>query len=317
MTRRQSLPGPVPGDVESALDELGIQYIVRDNEAWARCPAPDHRDRKASWSCNLVTGEHNCFSCHIGGTFVSLVAMVMGTEWAEALRWVRKRGGMERARAVLSGKPGEAVSIPERRMTEADLALFWWPPAEALEARRISQTAVQQYEMLWDTERGMFIIPVRDPYSRRLRGWQEKSADLFKNVPWGLEKADCLYGLHTLRKGSKRVILVESPLDCLRIFCAGVNGAIASYGAEVSERQLEVIGDLFPEMICALDDDDAGWRRAEWIKDNRPRSLRVKYFDYDAAWAGNRGKRKDPGDMTDEEIRRGIDGAYSSLIARF
>ena len=181
-------------------------------------------------------------------------------------------------------------------------------------ARGFGQAAAQAYGVLWDTKRDMWIIPVRDPYTSRLRGWQEKDKHYFKNVPYGLEKADCLFGLEKVRKG-RRVILVESPLDCLRMWHAGITSVVSSYGAEVSEQQLDVLGEHCDELVCALDDDNAGWKRAAWIKENWRK--RLKYFDYEAAWSGRKGDRKDPGEMADEEIKRGIDNAYSSLVARF
>lgn len=303
--RRRSR-GPVPGNVPAALDELGIDYRILGDEAQALCPNPEHHDRRPSWSCNLTTGDHNCFACGFGGSFAWLVAKVRGLEEGEAAAWVRKRGGVERARAAREEREERTVKV----YTEADLAMFDTPPTWALRDRHLTRDAAQAYGVLWDRELQYWILPIRDPFTGKLWGWQEKGEDYFRNRPHGVPKSETLFGYHLLEPGC-RAVLVESPLDAVRILAAGIPYAVASFGAALSDTQLQLILDRCSGLVCALDNDDAGWKRAAWLKENTHRNVRLHYFDYD----GTTGK--DPGEMNDDDIQRGVTHAYAASRARF
>jgi hypothetical protein len=289
-----------PRNIEAALDELGIDYTVRGDEASARCPNPDHRDHSPSWSCNLDTGMHNCFACGFGGSFARLVMVVQGIDWREAANWsgsFLKSAENIASRLLLNGDH-PARRPPEVR--EPDLALFVTPPDRELVRRKLIRKAAELYGVAWDTERDGWVLPVRDPYTRKLRGWQLKTKDLTKNHPYGLEKADTLFGYHLLVPGDP-VVLVESPLDAARILSAGIPGAVATYGSNFSERQILLLTEVTDCIVDAFDDDKAG-RIAS-------RRLRVEYghlfrrlseLDYMDTGA------KDPGDLTDDDLWAGM-----------
>jgi DNA primase len=303
--RRRSR-GPVPGNVPAALDELGIDYTIRGDEAQARCPNPEHHDRKPSWSCNLITGDHNCFACGFGGPFAWLVAKVRGLDEGEATAWVRKRGGVERARSAREDREPRQVRV----YTEADLALFDTPPGWALRERHLTTEAAGAYGVLWDRAQQYWILPIRDPSTGKLWGWQEKGDDYFNTRPKGVAKSETLFGYHLLQPGC-RAVLVESPLDAVRILAAGIPYAVASFGAELSDTQLQLILDRCSGLVCAHDNDNAGWKQAAWLKEHTRRNVRLHYFDYTDTTG------KDPGELTDDAIRRGVTRAYAASRARF
>lgn len=296
-------------DVLRVLDELGIDYRVSGDEATALCPNPRHRDRHPSWSVNLDTGSHNCFSCGYRGPLVRLVKTLRDVGDDEAELWVRTRSS-----GRLRGAPGREEA-PEQtddtpRITEASLALFVPPPQRQLDKRRISSEAAAELGILWDEDERAWILPFRDA-DGTLHGWQVKhtrGAKLVRNHPRGIKKSDFLFGLHA--SASDRGVLVESPLDTARLRTAGIRGGIASYGVRVSRVQLALATAHYQELISALDNDNAGWEQSEKLR-KEYRSIPLKFFDYGDSDA------KDPGDMTDDEIRWGIDHAIPALTARF
>lgn len=315
-----AIAAPVPGDVLSCLQELGVEIIGRSgDEIGGRCPMHYKRlgkeDRHSSWSVNAESGVHNCFSCGYKGVFVQLVVDLLEVDWSTAAQWVRARGGIERARRVLNKAKGGAESAADttKQINEASLALFIDPPAQARSARNLLLESCQFYGVLWDHEKEMWIIPIREPDSDRLIGWQEKTARHFRNRPYTMKKSGTLFGVNQFEDGE--AILVESPLDVVRLDSAGITGGLACFGSAPSEVQMKLIQERTDTLIVAMDNPDldrAGCAAAEQIQKNWPkRGMAVKFFDYSHTSA------KDIGAMTNDEIDRGLANAYSSTVARF
>lgn len=293
MTSRIS--NPVPKDIPGALSRLGIDYVIHDNEAQARCPA--HTDTHPSWSCNLDSGIHNCFSCEFRGTFVKLVRHMRGCTWAQAEAWCRE----QRIQDLIEYAPDEAPKKNRvRKIRESDLALFGPPPADALRSRRISASAAGELGILWDYSRQRWIIPIRDPYTGKLWGWQEKNDHAFRNRPRNVAKSGTLFGF----RPDERVcpVLLESPLDVARLLSAGIRGGVSSFGVHVSDVQLRLLLEVGDGCILALDNDRAGLVESDSIRRSFF-AMRLSFFNYGDSQA------KDPGEMTDEQIRWGIEHA--------
>lgn len=308
----------VPGDVLSCLLELNIQVVrVVHGEAWAYCPGhlkrlgkPNQHPNK--WSVNLETGQHSCFSCGFRGSFGTLVQEVLGYDRSDAESWVRRRGGVQRLRRALGvSADREQPEQGLRAWNEARLALFTDPPDEELQQRGLSSGSVSHYGVLWDTENSRWILPIRDE-SGKFLGYQEKGKGWVSNKPSQVQKGDTLFGLHCLR--GTTLILVESPLDCLRLYTAGLDGAVSSFGVQVSDRQLELLFDYAEVVIFALDNDEAGIKkslelRQKFLKSGR----RIRFANYDhipdAKDLGTDG-------VSDNEIQRAILEAKSILRYR-
>lgn len=310
-------PTPVPADVVEALNELGIHILrVDGREANARCVAHLERvgkeDRHPSWSCNTETGVFHCFSCGWKGPFVLLVTEVLGVTWDEAVLWIRQRGGIERVNRILGrGKyePGEEEIREASVITEADLALFTAPPQEARRKRGLSLPSCEKYGVLWDPARDMWIFPIRDKHGKLL-GWQEKNERHFRNKPFSVEKGRTLFGYHLLPQGGTAVLL-ESPPDCARLLSVGVQGAVSSYGSEVTDAQMQLLFERCNHIVIAMDNDEAGWKSARMLRERYAgMGRRFSFYRYaDSA--------KDPGEQSGADIRLGIESAISPLRVKF
>jgi hypothetical protein len=318
-------------DVEQALEALGIDYLVHGVEANALCPAHESRTGKAdnspSWWMNLDNGQHICFSCGYKGNLVHLVCEVKGLRlpavwgvdgqeydieagkaWLSAATDVTPEAMLELVRSI----PNYVRQAPKPvSMTDARLAVFTEPPLDVLQTRNLSVAAASAYEVLWDLSPKRWILPLRDAQHSSLLGWQEKGHEdrYFRNRPAGIEKSKTLFGIQNLKE--ELTIVVESPLDCVRIASAGIEGAVATCGAAVSEHQVKLLR-AADKLIVAFDNpkiDAAGKKASDEFRTYTTKyGLNTFFFNY-----GTSGK-KDPGDMTDEEIKWGIDNAVSSIF---
>lgn len=310
------LQDPIPGDVAKCLDELGVDIIrVVDDEIVGRCPGHFRKtgkeDRHPSWSVNVESGQHNCFSCGFRGPFYLIVKEVLGHGDEEAIAWVKARGSIDRARKILTGG-GQYVHEIEEQITEADLALYEYVPTEACSERHLSTPAVDAYGVLWDSAKERWILPIREPETDRLMGWQEKGhADrYFRNYPKAVEKSRTLFGINELH--GETAILVESPLDVVRLHTAGLRFmGVSSYGVHVSDTQLDVLWEAGVKiLVSALDNDRKGEESNDALRKRVRGRYRLFFWDYGDTDA------KDPGEQTDAEILRSYGNRYSSVLWR-
>ncbi|MEV5265211.1 toprim domain-containing protein [Streptomyces werraensis] len=299
---------PVPADVAGAMHRLDIEVLREvsgedSTEFLARCPAhlalTGKPDRRPSFSVNSSSGLFNCFSCGYAGAFIDLVEDRLGLARVEAYQWIARQGVYRVRDEEEPPRPRE----PEERITEAALALFEAPPADALASRSLSAQACAEVGVLWRPDKRRWILPIRDPATGELWGWQEKGKRFFRNYPAGVPKSRTLFG--DLTWHGQVALLLESPLDAVRARSLGIQGAFASFGAHVSEAQMRLLKERCTTLVLGLDNDAAGRTSrdrlyARW----RPRGLAMKFLDYRGIAA------TDLGDMDDDAARSAYAGAH-------
>lgn len=314
-------------DVETVLEQLDIEYEVQGDNARALCPMHERLTGKAdshpSWFVHLETGQHHCFSCGYKGGLTSLVCDVKG--FYEEL-WGHREPDIKAAREWLQtthtlvpfDKLREKIAKTQQQwkeykpeIEESHLAIYTDPPAEALASRNLSLESAKTYGVLWQANKSNWILPLRVAHQGTLMGYQVKGHKdrFFRNYPAGIKKSQTLFGFS--QKQHALSIIVESPLDCLRIYTAGFKGAMATCGALVSDDQAKLMRGT-EKIIAAFDNPniDAAGRKAclDMQTFSLKYNLNLFYFNY-----GDSGK-KDPGDMTDAEIAWGIDNAKSVVL---
>jgi hypothetical protein len=300
---------PVPADVPGTLRALGIDVLRElskedSTEYLAHCPAhlalTGKRDRTPSFSVNGTSGLFHCFSCGYAGPFVQLVEDERGYSRIDAFRWIARRGTYRTAEA---GAPAAAPAENSIRINEASLALFTAPPSKACARRGITPQACADFGVLWNPEKRRWILPIRDPHTAELWGWQEKGKRFFRNYPPGVHKSLTLFG--DLSWSGDTALLLESPLDAVRAHSLGITGAFASFGAHVSEAQMRLLKARCRCLVIGLDNDTAGHTARDKIHSRwRPRGLAMKFLDYSHTPA------KDLGDMSDADALRAYQGAH-------
>lgn len=309
------------GDVQKALLRLGIPTDQRNSELMGICPMHLERtgreDHNPSWSINLETGVHHCFSCGYKGTLLTLVAEVQDfqTSWGRldyeaAKTWLRSNVEID---FELLSKELEALKdsyvSPSRplEMGEARLAVYSEPPQWALDARGLTAEACSTYTVKWDSRAETWITPIRNPDSGKLLGWQEKGQTnrTFRNRPTGVAKSSALFGLEAWQPGT--MIIVESPLDVVKMTSVEIRqSTVATFGAVVSDAQVDLFRKA-DKLIMAFDNPniDAAGKKAALAILAKVKTLGMEcwFFNY-----GDSGV-KDVGDMTADRIRYGIENA--------
>ena len=312
-------------DVEKVLGVLEFDYLVRGVEANSLCPMHEaitgKPDRSPSWWINLETGAHLCFSCHYKGNLIQLICDVKqfylsngSYDYTSATAWLGtiSEVDVDKLTEKLLGLPVYVLPATQKlTMNEARLAVFVDPPTTALASRNITPQSAKDYGIMWDEKTSTWILPLRDPHFNRLIGWQEKGTitRTFRNRPAGLKKSSTLFGVQN--QSESQVIVVESPLDCARVASAGYPGAVAICGSSPSAEQVKLLR-YSDKIVCAFDNPnfDAAGKKAceEMVWFAKKYGLNLFFFNYGDS------NKKDPGEMTDEEITWGIENALSVIL---
>lgn len=297
-----------PAAIESLIRELGItSRVAYGKEIVAACPfhSPDNHP---SWSINLRSGLHHCFSCGASGNLAHLVAHLQGKTYAEAAIFVNQKVGWARAGKWREDYENKNISPQTFKISEADLAMFPDVPAEILAGKHVENDVAKRFGVKYNPGKHSWLLPIRDPYSYELWGWQEKFIDtrLFRNYPQGIAKSKTLFGLSAFEHGST-AILVESPIDAMRVSTFGAGSGLACSGLPVSDFQLSIVFERTGHVVLALDNDSPGVRETARIcRDYQGRS-NFWVFDYGIT------KAKDPGEMEDTDIMIGFSSMRSGL----
>ena len=304
-------------DVEKVLLSLDLQLTAqRGDEVQGFCPMHKKRtgkeDQHPSWWINGLTGVHICFSCGYKGNIYTLVSDVKGIDYFDAKDFVNEDAEIpvdalaKRIRELPQYIPAEEPLV----MSEARLAVFTEPPIKELKKRFITPAAAKHHGVLWDEKNLAWILPIRDPDDYTLWGWQEKGSTgrFFKNQPAGVKKSKTVFGVEVM--ATDILVVVESPLDVVRLAVAGVEGAVSTFGAILSDDQAKIIRRA-DKVIAAFDNDDAGRKANEQMRVlARKYGIDLSYFNYSGI------NVKDAGDMTIDEIHQGIETAKHMVLGK-
>lgn len=328
------------GQVLKVLRRLQIT-IANENgdEILALCPGHELRtgkqDNSPSWSINTSSGLHNCFSCGYKGNLLTLIAEQKDLysesnmlDIKSAASWVKNNSSLDlnMIQNLLSVSQ-EIATAPIRFVDESELSVYEFPPEWALERRGLNTDKAWKVlldnNVLWDTETSSWILPIyyRDDESSNLIGWQEKGelTRHFRNRPVGVPKGKSLFGIadhksfvefNKYNPSKSAVVIVESPLDAVR-GQAALRGTtshmvMATYGATITDEQYKFIISNFEDVVFAMDNpkiDAAGKVSITKAYEKfRKFGLECSFFNYKRV----NPEAKDFGDMTDDEIRIGV-----------
>ena len=114
----------------------------------------------------------------------------------------------------------------------------------------------------------------------------------FKNTP-KLPKSKVLFNLNKVKTAS-RVYVVESSFDAIRLDQVGLP-AVATLGANVSSKQIDLLQKYFSDIMIIADNDEAGGNMKEKIVERLNGNVTVINLDK---------QYKDIGDMDDTSIKQ-------------
>jgi len=306
-------------EMENVLERLNIEPVqTRGSEILALCPGHKEitgkEDHNPSWWINSETGAHICFSCGFKGNIWSLIATVQGLkdangflDYADAKDWLYLSFENISLGKEEDDQDDEPVFKEVTSMGESRLALFTYPPDSALKARGFTIAAAEKHQLLWDPNFSNWITVIREPVTNKLLGWQEKGYKrrYFKNYPPGVQKSTTLFGLNRYSGG--QMIVVESPLDVVRLESVGIYGAVSTYGSMISNTQLNMIRDA-DEIVFALDNDEAGLASSKtMLEKSIELGFEARFFNYAHT------EMKDVGGMSRSEIITGLGNAKHNV----
>jgi hypothetical protein len=279
------------------LDELGVEYYDRgDGLIQACCPCAQHsgdRSNQTAWSWRIDLGKWVCWSHHCeevrGNDIFGLVSSVKKTGFTDTVKWITST--LENRQVDLS----EEVSDPENLHRGIKLHLhepldesnlqFLTPDPQYLLNRGFDLDILRQYEAgLW-TRIGTYmhdrvVFPVRD-HDGHLVGYTGRTIhpeEYFTKR--GLKYAKWIHGRHYNRwpkRGDlftssilfnlfrakryfpikKHLILVEGPLDGMKLEAAGIHNWVATLGTSFCHAHRTLLVQYgVTDLHVAYDNDD-------------------------------------------------------------
>lgn len=269
---------------------------------------------------NILTG--NCFSCGFGGSFRSLVMAELGVNRADSEIWIKQR----KVKDIADGKVGRKADRKKHaEITAADLWEFDTDyPEEELEFRGFDYNDARWFNLLWDHKRDGWIIPFHDVDDRFI-GYQFKPRHGIGGTPLNhpphLKKSGRIFESLSFIEG-ELLIIVESPLDVLRLYAMGYENVVALFGASMDAEQAELIIEKFNKVILFFDDDEAG-RKGITRALTLLKGVDVHVFAYTETqrmgpyYVHAKVSNLDPGDLDSGEVTKGITRATPGFRTGF
>lgn len=271
--------------VESELD---ADFIIF-------CPFHNNH-RTPAGEVQKNSGMFFCFSCQKSADLTELVMHTSGRSYFEAARFIKSKEkqsnlAIDIDRALVEEekyKPFDELII--KRLHNNLVASE--RPKNYFSYRKIYPPSFSKFSLGYSDKQDMVTVPVHSPEGIPL-GFVGRSVEGkdFKNTP-GLPKSKTLFNLHRVKK-SDRVYVVESSFDAIRLDQLGMP-AVATLGANVSSKQIELLQKYFNNIIVIADNDEAGGNMKDRIIEKLGSRVSVVKLNK---------QYKDIGDMTDNEIK--------------
>lgn len=307
---------------EFLQDTLGAKNIShKGDELIHSCLLPFglHRngDANPSASFNIEKLVYNCFTCG-GGSLLWATQNILEISRDEALRILQAKvsvSNFSTSKFIESlekmwNTDVEDIILPRY---SAKMLQPWQCFAAYLDERKVSHEVqklmktginfenMDQYSGGWITQPRL-VIP--HFYGGELRGWSmrkllsEQVGPKYKHTP-SFPKDHTLFN-YDRAKSRNIVYLVESPLSVLVMMSQGVDNVVATFGAAVTNRQVEIMR-RFERVIVFPDGDKAGYSALL-----RPKvGLADRLSKFTDVWVVDHGiengffNRKDPADYDD------------------
>lgn len=275
------------------VEDLGVKFsYILGNEAYFFCPL--HADSRPSFCVSINTPVFFCHSCETGGHLSQLEKIISEVDKKD---W-----------AVLQTTP---MSVNSSRLEDKELVLArvslkdFWELKSAIEDpillnRGFDPDVIQE----WDIRSSpMFIfIPIRDFHNNMfgmiIRARFDNMSPRYQNMPpkmW--KKSNCLLFGPNFGIIDDTIIVVEGPLDAVKLYQYGYKNVVSIMGSSLSKTQASMIRKLAGNVFVLHDNDRAG---QDMILKGHEQLFPCNVFAPQDSFY----KSSDPGDMEKEEIDR-------------
>lgn len=252
-------------DIKKILDDRRIDYIDKGDWIHLKCLFPDHDDSNPSMSINIKHQGYNCFVCGAGKLSEMFEILGWNEEgfdnisvepkrgiWEDTIKKIREKDEPEKVFKLPFGfqfiKEGVCLSYLEERKIDDVAGIF-----------KIGWTG-EDDNIYKKNYLNRIIIPVHNNKGKYI--WPEGRSVLagYKPKyyrPAGVHKNDYLFNIHRVKRMTTNfVVLVEGIIDAITLHKWGYP-AVCTFGANLSERQLEQLVEFTKIFIC-FDIDKAG-----------------------------------------------------------
>jgi DNA primase len=262
--------------------------------------------RTPAGEINKFSGLFFCFSCSKVADLVELVMHCSNRTYFESVRFIKSK---EIETDILSDVTQKLIDKEEWKEFDHSLidklnsqALSDNRAIEYFNKRKLTKESIVKFKLGYSLSQDMVTIPVHN-HENLCVGFVARSIEGkdFKNTP-GLPKSKLLFNLNRIKTAS-RVYVVESSFDAIRLDQVGMP-AVATLGANISTKQVDLLKKYFTDIMVIADNDDAG--------DNMKDKL-LSRFGSSITFIALDKRYKDIGEMEDEEIKM-LDYSFDKSI---
>jgi DNA primase len=294
--RRQQTNLYTANQIKRVLAGSGITVEKEaESEYIVFCPFHSN-NRTPAGEINKFSGLFFCFSCSKTADLIELVMHFSNRTYFEAVRFIKSK---EIEIDILSDINSKLVEKEE--WTEFDMSIVNRLHEQAMSSerakeyfikRKITKGSVVKFKLGYSESQDMISIPVYN-HEGICVGFVARSIEGkdFKNTA-KLPKSKLLFNLNKVKTASK-VYVVESSFDAIRLDQVGFP-AVATLGANVSSKQIDLLQKYFSDIIVIADNDEAGGNMKEKLIERLEGNVTVINLNK---------QYKDIGDMDDESIK--------------
>lgn len=283
--------------VKRVLSGSGVT-VEKESESEYIVFCPFHSNhRTPAGEINKYTGLFFCFSCGKTADLIELVMHFSNRTYFESVRFIKSKEVEVDILSEINSK-----LIEKEEWEGFDLLVIDRLNNQALKSdrakayfakRKITEQSISKFKLGYSENQDMISIPVHN-HENLCVGFVARSVEGkdFKNTP-KLPKSKLLFNLNRVKTASK-VYVVESSFDAIRLDQVGFP-AVATLGANVSTKQLDLLEKYFSDIIVIADNDEAGSNMKDRL---------IKRFGSSISIINIDSRYKDIGEMEDEEIMK-------------
>ena len=285
-----------PEQTERVIEASGARIQGEVDTDWiVFCPFHSNYNTPAA-EVDKEKGTFFCFACRHVASLEEYYVKVTGQTLFQALRVIKKNATEVDFLAHLDKQlqdnpeyvPFDTATIDRlhEQCLRSDRA------QQYLKGRGIVDH--ETYKLGYSEAQDMVTIPQYDPSGTICVGFVGRSVEGkdFKNTP-KLPKSKILFNLHRVKQ-SNTAYVVESSFDAIRLHQQGIF-AVATLGANVSNKQCDLLLKYFNQVIIIGDNDEAGrMMGAKVLTKVGKRGIMVSLPD----------RFKDIGELTTEDIEQ-------------
>lgn len=331
---------------EAILEHIGVEFDSETQRDFL-CYCPFHGNTHSpAMTVSRTKGVFFCHSpgCGESGTLIDLLVRVGGMNEFTAGRFVSKAASIQtksfEERYAEQKEEVETFKLFPQDALDRMYEDFWkhTPAQDYMKRRHFEEETLRHFRVGYSAKKDLIIVPMYGPngepiglIGRSLTG--KRFENSFK-----LPKSKTAWNYHNARKTGGTVIVVEASFDGMRVHQAGYPNVVALLGGSLSPYHKIQLGRTFDKIIIMTDFDEKkpvpncrkcgqlcyGHRPGRVLGENIYNSFSNKRVMWAALGNGlvypqgalddyRKKDAKDPGDMTDDEIREIARNAVSNV----